>query len=349
MINKAAQSITFDELTERNLQTDEDFHLNATSTAGLAVIYSYTSADAEPAATVNNNGFVRLLAAGQISITAIQEGNQNYEAATPVTRVLKVRSSDTRLNNVVINGTPYSNPSADIYYLIGCGSDEDLVEIELEPNRGSSVDHTELFTMATPAPGIYRETVTVTSEDGSATRTYHIKVEKTFKFDDIVVQKFNNVLLVNNNPQTNGGYKFVSYKWFKNGALIGTGQYFSEGDHARNQLDTESTYSVEMVTEDGELLRTCSTIIQPRDSYTVVLAHNPIKLGEQLELFADFPKEELQTMQLSIHDLNGVLLKRIRSNSKSTTIELPFNIRSGVYILDCKTKTHSKSLKFIVY
>ncbi|MGB7784526.1 MAG: T9SS type A sorting domain-containing protein, partial [Salinimicrobium sp.] len=206
-----------------------------------------------------------------------------------------------------------------------------------------------LFTIATPAPGIYKETVTVTSEDGSTTRAYNIKVEKPFSFDDIVVQKFNNVLLVNNNPETNGGYKFTSYKWFKNGFLVGTNQYFSEGDNASDQLDSESSYYVEMITEEGEVLRTCSTIIQLRDSYTVVLARNPIKLGEQLELFADFPKEELQTMQLSIHDLNGVLLKKIRSNSKSTTIELPFNIQSGVYILDCKTKTHSKSLKFIVY
>ena len=348
VINKAAQSIAFDELEDRNLETDDNFLLDATSTSGLAVAYSYTSEDGEPAATVSLQGFVRLLAAGQINITATQQGNQNYKAATPVTRTLSVESSVARLNNVVIGGTSYSNPSSDIYYLIGCGSDVEQVEIELEPNRGSSVDHAELFTIATPAPGIYKETITVTSQDGSTARTYNIKVEKPFRFDDIVVQKFNNVLLVNNNPETNGGYKFTSYKWYKNGSLVGTNQYFSEGDKASDQLDSESSYYVEMITEEGEVLRTCSTVVQPGSSYQVILARNPVSSGEQLELFADFPQEELETMQLSIYDLNGVQLKRMRSNSKTTPIELPFNIQSGVYILNCQTNAHSKSLKFIV-
>ena len=348
MIKKAAQEISFVELSERNLQTDGDFALEATSTSGLRVTYTYTYEDTEPAATVSPGGFVRLLAPGQVSITAMQEGNQNHEAATPVTRILKVSSSDARLNNVVIDGTSYSNPSTEVSYLIACGSDEDQVEIELEPNRGTSVDHAELFTIATPAPGIYKETVTVTSEDGSTNRTYNIQVERPFNFDDIVVQKFNNVLLVNNNPETNGGYKFTSYKWYKNGFLVGTNQYFSEGDNASDQLDSESSYYVEMITEEGEVLRTCSTEVQLRSSYQVILARNPVSSGEQLELFADFPQEELETMQLSIYDLNGSLLKKMSSKRKITPIELPYNVQMGVYILSIQTRKRSKSLKFIV-
>ncbi|MDT0642798.1 MBG domain-containing protein [Zunongwangia sp. F363] len=347
-INKATQSITFDEPADRNLQTDDNFLLDATSTSGLAVKYTYTSENTEPAATVSERGFVRLLAAGAISITVTQPGNQNYEAATPVTRTLNIVNSTARLDNVVINGTSYSNPTTDIYYLIGCGSDEDQVQIQLESNRGSSADHAEMFTIETPAPGIYNKTIMVTSGDGNASRTYHIKVEKTFDFEDIVVQKFNNVLLVNNNPATNGGYKFESFRWYKNGALIGTGQYFSEGDNAGDALDAQSNYYVEMTTEDGEVLKTCSTTIQLRSSYNVVLSPNPVNAGASLELLADFPKEELATMQLSIHNLNGALIERMSSNKKITTIELPYNVQAGVYILSIKTNKRSKSLKFIV-
>ena len=348
VIKKAVQSIIFEELSDKNLQTDEDFLLHATSTSGLAITYSYTFDDLEPAASVSQRGFVRLLAPGQISITATQDGNQNFESATPVTRILTITSSEAKLDNVLINGITYANPSAEIYHLITCGNYENEVQIQLEPNRGSSADHPEVFTIATPAPGLYTETVTVTSGDGSTSKTYIIQVEKTFNFEDIVVQKFNNVLLVNNNPLTNGGYKFESYKWFKNGTFIGTGQYFSEGDNSSDQLDQGSSYSVEMTTADGEVLRTCPTIIQLRSSYRVLLARNPVNSGDHLELFADFPKEELETMQLSIHTLNGTLLKRMKSNSKTTSIELPLNMESGVYILNCKTSAHSKSLKFIV-
>ena len=173
-------------------------------------------------------------------------------------------------------------------------------------------------------------------------------MEKTFNFEDIVVQKFNNVLLVNNNPETNGGYKFTSYKWYKNGSFVRTGQYLSEGDRSSDQLDPESSYYVEMTTEDGEVLRTCSTVVQLRSTFNVVLTPNPVNVGEPLELFADFPKEELKSMQLSIHTLNGALLKKMRSNRKTTTIELPYNVQAGVYILSIKTSNRSKSLKFIV-
>ncbi|MDT0686963.1 T9SS type A sorting domain-containing protein, partial [Autumnicola psychrophila] len=347
LINKAAQNITFDEIADRSLQGD-DFQLMATSTSGLPVIYTYTYETENPAATVGPRGFVRLLQAGQIAITAVQEGNNNYEAAAPVTMLLTVRNSEGRLDTVVINGTTYTNPSAEIYYLIGCSGEENEVEIQLEPNPGSSVDQQEIFTIATPAPGFYYQTVTVTPEDGSITRSYNITIEKNFNFEDIVVQKFNNVLLVNNNPETNGGYKFVSYKWFKNGLLVGTDQYFSEGDNASDQLNSESTYSVEMTTEDGEVLRTCSTSIQLRSSYKVVLTPNPVNAGESLELFADYPKQELETMELAIHTLNGGLVKRLSSNRKITTIDLPVNMQAGVYILSIRTSKRNNSVKFIV-
>ncbi|WP_289024663.1 hypothetical protein, partial [uncultured Salegentibacter sp.] len=136
VINKASQSITFDELEDRNQLSDEHFQLNAVSTSGLPVMYSYTYESENPAATVGPRGFVRILGGGQITITARQEGNQNYEAATPVVRTLTINGSEARLVSASINGTTYNDPNVDIYYLIGCGSSENEVQIELEPNQG---------------------------------------------------------------------------------------------------------------------------------------------------------------------------------------------------------------------
>jgi len=348
LIEKASQSITFDEIEDRNQLEDEYFQLNAVSTSGLPVIYSYTYENENPAATVGPRGFVRILNGGQITITATQAGNQNYEAAAPVVRTLTIQGSEARLVNAVINGTAYSNPGADIYYLIGCGNSEDEVQIELEQNQGSRIDHDNIFTMSTPAPGIYRETVIVTSEDGNLSTTYNIVVEKNFNFEDIVVQKFNNVLLVNNNPETNGGYNFVSYRWYKDGSVIGNGQYYSAGDNVDDQLDANSSYYVVLETEAGEFLRTCISAIQLRSSLNVALAPNPVSSGGTMELFADFPKNELESMNLSIHNLNGMLIKQMKSNSKSTSIALPYNLEMGVYILKIETKNIRKSLKFII-
>ncbi|GGW77136.1 hypothetical protein GCM10008086_00550 [Salegentibacter mishustinae] len=348
LIEKASQSITFNELEDLDQLTDEYLQLDATSTSGLPVMYSYTYETEDPAATVGPRGFVRVLGGGQITITATQAGNQNYEAAASVVRTLTISGSEARLVNAVINGTPYSNPSEDIYYLIGCGNSEDEVQIELEHNLGATIDRDNIFTMSTPVPGIYRETVIVTSEDGNLSRTYNITVEKNFNFEDIVVQKFNNVLLVNNNPETNGGYKFVSYRWYKDGSVIGNGQYYSAGNNADDQLNADSSYYVVMETEDGEFLRTCTSAIQLRSSLNVALAPNPVNSGGTMELLADFPKDELETMNLSIHNLNGMLIKQMKSNNKSTSIALPYNLEMGVYILKIETKNIRRSLKFII-
>jgi len=163
-----------------------------------------------------------------------------------------------------------------------------------------------------------------------------------------VIQKFNNVLLVNNNPETNGGYKFVGYRWYKDGSVIGNGQYYSAGDNTDDQLDADSSYYVVLETEDGEYLRTCTSAIQLRSSLNVALAPNPVSSGGTMELLADFPKDELETMNLSIHNLNGMLIKQMKSNNKSTSIALPYNLEMGVYILKIETKNIRKSLKFII-
>ena len=103
-----------------------------------------------------------------------------------------------------------------------------------------------------------------------------------------------------------------------------------------------------METEDGEFLRTCTSAIQLRSSLNVALAPNPVNSGGTMELLADFPKDELETMNLSIHNLNGMLIKQMKSNSKSTSITLPYNLEMGVYILKIETKNIRKSLKFII-
>ncbi|WP_286761836.1 T9SS type A sorting domain-containing protein, partial [Salegentibacter sp. UBA1130] len=348
VIKKAEQEISFNELEDRNQLSDEHFQLDATSNSGLRVVYSYTYETENPAATVGPRGFVRILGGGQITITATQEGNQNYEAAPPVVRTLTINGSEALLNTAVINGVTYSNPGVDIYYLIGCGNTENEVFIELEQNQGSSINQDNSFTISTPAPGIYRETVTVTSEDGISTKTYSITVEKNFNFEDIVIQKFNNVMLINNNRETNGGYKFVSYRWYKDGSVIGNEQYFSAGKNADDLLDAESSYYVVLETEEGEILKTCTSEIQLRSSFNVSLAPNPVSSGGTMELLADFPKEELETMQLSIHNLNGMLLKQMNSNRKITNITLPYNLQMGVYILKIETENISRSIKFII-
>ncbi|WP_125185444.1 DUF4979 domain-containing protein [Botryobacter ruber] len=82
---KREQTITFAALTDRSLG-EADFDAGATASSGLAV--SYTSSDATVATIVN--GKVHLVGVGTTTITAAQEGNNAYHAATAVSQTLNV-------------------------------------------------------------------------------------------------------------------------------------------------------------------------------------------------------------------------------------------------------------------
>lgn len=85
-VNKAQQSISFASIAEKEVD-DDPFGLDAASSSGLPV--SFNSSDAT-VATVDGN-VVTIRGEGTTSITAAQTGNDNYEPATPVSRVLDVK------------------------------------------------------------------------------------------------------------------------------------------------------------------------------------------------------------------------------------------------------------------
>lgn len=89
-LTKADQAITFDALAPKNMG-DPDFNLTATSTSGLDVSYSSSNLQV---AQVNGNT-VTIVGGGTTEITAMQPGNINYNAATPVVRSLVVKVGQT--------------------------------------------------------------------------------------------------------------------------------------------------------------------------------------------------------------------------------------------------------------
>ena len=85
IVNKAEQKIEWYELSAKNYG-DENFVLPATTDKGLTI--SYTS-DNENVATINGN-IVSIKNAGSANIKATQNGDDYYNAATPVTHKLTV-------------------------------------------------------------------------------------------------------------------------------------------------------------------------------------------------------------------------------------------------------------------
>ncbi|TDO73284.1 putative secreted protein (Por secretion system target) [Flavobacterium chryseum] len=345
-IKKATQQITFGPLAARILGINNNFNLNANSNSGLAIRYSFTYTSALPPANVSATGLVNLLRSGQITITAHQDGNANYLPAADVSQVLVIKNNDVTISQINIGNQVFQNPPKDLTYLMSCG--ESNVNVVIANTTNATITPSANFTITPPKPGIYTQNVTITSEDGSSTANYTIKVEKPFGFFDIVRQKFNNVLLVNNNPLTNGGYEFVSYQWFKNGVLVGTGQYYTAGNESGNVLDTSAVYSVKMTTKDGKVLQTCGATIALQNSFQAKLYPNPIETGKIITVEADYPAEELENMQITLYSVSGQLIKTVKSSTVITEIQLPPTTEGNIYLVVLETANVKKSFKVIV-
>ncbi|MCC9019725.1 hypothetical protein [Flavobacterium lipolyticum] len=346
-IQKAAQQITFAALGVKTLGTINTFSLGATASSGLAVNYSFTYKTALPAATVAPlTGLVTMLRPGEVTIIAAQAGDANYLPAADVSQLLVIKNNDITVTQITVGTKVYPNPAKTINYLMACG--ENNVNVALTNTTNATFTPAANFTINTPKPGIYTQNVTITSEDGSANATYAITVEKPFGFYDIVHQKFNNVLIVNNNPQTNGGYEFVSYQWFKNGQVIGTNQYFSAGEAQSNTLDLTADYSVKMTTKDGKVLQTCPSKIKTQKSLEVKLYPNPVETGKMLTVDADLPEGDLENMQISLYSVTGKLLTTMKSSTAQTQVQLPPSTESNMVLVVIESGNIKKSFKVLV-
>ncbi len=100
-------------------------------------------------------------------------------------------------------------------------------------------------------------TYTLLSSDLTYTENHTLLIETPVPFDTVAGQKWNNVLFINSNPQTNGGYEFIDYKWFKNKIAISEMQFYSAGPSSKDTLDSQAAYTATMHTKDGMRVSTC--------------------------------------------------------------------------------------------
>ncbi len=344
VIHKAPQYITFDDIELKHLEEDSDFQLMAHSSSGLPVSYTYTYDAEEAPATVTPAGWVELHTSGYVQIIAYQEGNENYLPAETVTRQLKINSSDATVHRITLGGEVTEAPDTDIYYLMDCGDEREELQVQLKTEVGATVVPGRDFTVKVPTPGIYTQSVVITSQDSTNTLTYQITIEKRFKFEQIGVQKFNNLFLINNNPETNGGYEFVEYEWYKNGELVGNGQYYSAGGNQSDVLDGQASYSVRMKTADGQWLSVCAFSYRPDASFTLSISPNPIISGNRLRLKVSEGGEARVRVLTSA----GVLVLDQRIKDSTAGLTLPSELSAGTYILHYENGNIRKSVQFVL-
>jgi len=121
-ITKANQTIAFAELPSATTST-LPFSLTATSTSALAVAYSSSN----PAVAIVAGNVVTIVGPGTTTITASQDGNNNFNAATPVARTLSVTEAPALIagwdfETTTNGGTAAASNNAPRVYVANFGS-----------------------------------------------------------------------------------------------------------------------------------------------------------------------------------------------------------------------------------
>ena len=162
----------------------------------------------------------------------------------------------------------------------------------------------------------------------------------------LVDQRWDDVLVVNNNPDNNGGYKFTTYQWYKNGEMIegATDQIYQEVGGLGGE------YSVELDgirVSDGAHVHfiTCGKYFDANSSIRVYPV--PANTTQDVTVELNMTDEELEGAILDIYDVRGAHVKTV-SNLTHITKVGNFGAQ-GTYFGRIITGTNEiKTVKFII-
>jgi len=196
---KASQAITFLSLTNKK-SNEAPLMLNATSSSNLTV--TYTSSNAA-VATISGNT-VTIVGRGSTNIQASQAGNDNYNAAVPVTQALTIVNTPPTVTNAISNQEAHQLGSFTFTFAnnVFVDFDGDAMTYTATRYNGSGLPSWLTFTASTQTfsgtPSVNDTTVTIhlianDGHGGTVTNSFkiHIKVYQTITFSSLSSKKLN--------------------------------------------------------------------------------------------------------------------------------------------------------------
>ncbi|WP_353102064.1 MBG domain-containing protein [Myroides odoratus] len=345
-IVKAPQEINFEELDLIYIEDTPFLQLHATASSGLPVRFEVTYTSLPNLLTMTAAGLVTPLQVGTAKITAYQDGNENYLPATPVTRTLIIKTNVTDILDLLVDGISYGRIQKETYILLDCDPNKNSVLLEVLVNEGMTVKPNNRIVVDVSTYGIHKQEIEVFSEDGTKSTKYYVYIEKRFPTTNIVYQKYENVLLVNNNPTTNGGYKFVKYEWYKNNELISTQQSYSAGDKYGMKLDDTAIYHAVLTLANGTKLTTCPIEIILKKNGKLKVYPNPVAKTQALQVVLE--EDKIYENNYTIYNVIGQVIFQGVFTDEKKEVNLPATIASGSYYLVLKSEGKHQSVQFIV-
>jgi hypothetical protein len=256
-------------------------------------------------------------------------GNSNYNI-NYASGILTVRSTDVSIGGITIDGGTAERDVNNFYLIAECGENTAFISVNADQYATVGINGVvqNPQTVNLPNYGDNFITITVTAQNGNS-QTYLLTVHRPFPFEQIVKMRWNNTLTVINNPDNNGGFRFTSYKWYRNGQPVATDQSWSAGANGQ-PINPNDVFYVE-VTAVGinGTIRSCQSTVALR-SLQVAAYPNPVSTGQMLNVETDVDEDLLQGATIDVYNLTGARVAQFKVQGRLTTI--PVNYASGMYI-----------------
>ena len=246
--------------------------------------------------------------------------------------------SEADLLAFVVEGKRY-DPKNPTRIVIDCTSTAYETRVQLEISRFATASTDNIITVKTDKPALFTYDITITSVDGSKSKKYTLEVEKPFS-PDIFVQRWYDVLAVNNNFATNGGYHFVAYEWYKGTAKQqDTKGYIQEP----GGLNKSVSYWAILTTQQGARISACPAVLTSMTTRMAVYP-NPVLRGQTVRVEGRDAACHVSTMQL--FDTAGNIIAKQTIHNPVEEIAMPDT--PGQYILQITVNGVSETFKIIV-
>ncbi|MCL2132401.1 MAG: T9SS type A sorting domain-containing protein, partial [Lentimicrobiaceae bacterium] len=269
---------------------------------------------------------------------------------------LSVLNANVSVEDITVNGKSSVRDGDNFSSQPECGSDYAEIHVVCDPSATVIINGVEENPSIVPLPkfGDNIFSITVIAPNGNA-QTYTLTINKRLPFDQVIVMRWNNTLTVINNPANNGGFKFTSFKWFRNDFEISIDQSWSVSSTGE-WINPNDEFYAEMTAEGySEVLRTCKSKVVWRD--IPKLYPNPVGKGQILHIEPDMSKEELKDAVLEVYDMTGKLVETLRAetlraemrHAASLQITIGNEYSTGVYLLILKAKNgKQEEMKVVV-
>lgn len=191
-VTKADQGIVWEQIFD-DVHVGDIIELTAESSAGLPV--KYTSTDESIAEIFSQSGkkFVEFLKAGNVSIRANQEGNENYNEADRVSKSIEVKAKSILVSSLTFDYTEWNGNDNSKFQITATVLPENATNKSLEwyssDEEIASVDQNGLVTILMPgnciisAKTLDGSNLTATCNIRALSGTNTIELDNNAKFD----------------------------------------------------------------------------------------------------------------------------------------------------------------------